>query len=131
MKIYLASFRETQYHGPGRLISVSPTKPENFNLSFAYKQFIPEQWISEGYDNLKIESQQKAANFFNEKYNEQLDKFKKALEEYCIANNKKQMEVLPFCDGDTLLSWERFGYNNYRGTIGSFLKSLGYEVFIR
>ena len=38
------------------------------------------------------------------------------------------MEVLPFKEGDTIASWERERYTNYRPLIGAFFEKLGYEV---
>jgi hypothetical protein len=45
--------------------------------------------------------------------------------------NKKLIELLPFEDGDTLLSWERYERQSYRPTVAAFLEKLGYEVQLR
>jgi hypothetical protein len=40
-------------------------------------------------------------------------------------------ELLPFNDGDTLLSWEREGHTSYRPLVADCLKKLGYKVILK
>jgi hypothetical protein len=44
------------------------------------------------------------------------------------SQNKTVQEILPFKDGDTLLSWELKGNLSYRSSVANTLRELGYEV---
>jgi hypothetical protein len=131
MKIYLASYKETNNHGFGRKISVAESKPPELDIKFIYKDFVPSNEIINNYYLNKNKNQDLAAKAFELEFSKQLDEFKGKLLKFCENNNKEPKEVLPFKDGDTLLSWERFGYSNYRKPISNLLESLGYEVILK
>lgn len=129
MKIFLASYFETDNHGPGRKIGISPSKPNDlsYDCDFLFKQISPGQLYWDYHKNKKTDAQA-AADIFNEQYENQLKNlFNEAILE-AKNQNKTIFEILPFKDGDTLLSWEKKGNISYRTTLAGYLREIGYEV---
>lgn len=131
MKLYLASYLEKHNFGSGELYAIANTKPNNFKLSQAYTFFIPAEGILEKYRKLQLENQKEAADYFNTAFSAQLDSFVDAVKAVHENEGTPIFELLPFKDGDTLLSWEREGYTSYRPMIAKCLKVLGYEVVLK
>lgn len=131
MKIYLASYLEKNNFGSGKLFAIAATKPDNLEIQEAYTFFIPAEGILINYKKAQLEDQVKAANYFNIAFKNQLDSFLEAV----LAVHEKEgtpiFELLPFNDGDTLLSWEREGFTSYRPLIADCLKKLGYSVILK
>ncbi len=131
MKIYLASYLEKHNFGPGKLFAIAGTKPSDLDIQEAYTFFIPAEGILNNYKKAQLEDQVKAANYFNLAFKNQLDSFIEAV----LAVNEKEgtpiTDLLPFNDGDTLLSWEREDFTNYRSFVADCLKKLGYETVLK
>lgn len=131
MKIYLASFLQPQFHGPGNKIAISDSKPDNFKINGAFVPFIPLRSVIDHYNNIKNENQEEAAKFFVSCFKQQLSEFLFELKEEAQKLNKEPKDILPFSDGDTLLSWERFERQSYRPIVAEFLESIGYNVELK
>jgi uncharacterized protein YeaO (DUF488 family) len=127
MKIYLASFYEQKNHGPGRKISVVKS-PKGQKVDGVLEYLSPSENIIEGYKNLQQSDQKLAAEFFVSSYKEQLDNFIDELRKTAEEERSTMMEQLPLKNGDTLLSWERHEYTNYRSILAEYLMDIGYEV---
>jgi len=131
LKIYLSSYLEKNNFGPGKLFAIAATKPDNLDIEEAYTFFIPAQGILENYKKTQLEDQTKASNYFNLAFKAQLESFVEAV----LAVNEKEatpiFELLPFSDGDTLLSWEREGFTSYRPIVAECLEKLGYEIILK
>jgi len=130
-KIYLASYMEKEFHGPGRKISIASSKPNDFKVDAAFKFFIPPEDIISEYKKIQKTSQENAVEFFAESYKKQLSDFFDAVKNAAKNNNTTIQDELPFEDGDTLLSWERSYRTSYRPTIAKFLSDAGYEVVLK
>jgi len=126
MKIYLASFLESENHGPGRKIAVA--NPGDKKVAGVLKYFMPSENILEAYKTLQGSDQKLAAEFFISSYRDQLEKFVNELQKAAKEENTTMIEQLPIQEGDTLLSWERYAYTNYRGILADYLLDIGYEV---
>lgn len=132
MKIYLASFLQHNNFGPGRLISIAVGKPKDLQIDFALEHLIPNEDLSENYKKFKIEkSVEFAAKYFEEQYKKDLDFFYSLVMEECKNNNCKPNDILGLQDGDTLLSWERFEFANYRKAVGELFVRFGFEVNVK
>jgi CRISPR/Cas system CSM-associated protein Csm2 small subunit len=129
MKLYLASFLEPENFGPGRKICIVKSnnidKEKYPNL---FEPLIPKAEFLNQYYTDKKENQEKAAKDFEENYRNQLRKLYSEIKQEAKNSNKNIIDILPFLEGDTLLSWERKEYSNYRKTTAVLLKHLGYEV---
>lgn len=68
-----------------------------------------------------------AENFING-FRDQLNDFVNKVIKYAAEFHKTPIELLPFQESDTLVSWERKANNNYRGLVAEALEKLGYEV---
>lgn len=130
-KIYLASYMEKEFHGPGRKISVASSKPDDFNVDAAFKFFIPPEDMISAYKELQKTSQDSASEFFSKSYEAHLSEFFDGVKNTSQNNNTTVQDELPFEDGDTLLSWERSFRTSYRPTIARFLTDAGYEVVLK
>lgn len=132
--IYLASYYETSNFGPGRIINVAGgNKPQYINhidVNKSFKPFIPEQEIATKYKKIISKTKNGASAFFVREYGLQLKKFENKIKKLAKEKNKSIQELLPFKNGDTLASWERKNYTNYRKMIGLTLINLGYKVII-
>lgn len=131
MKIYFASFLEPENCGPGKKYAIATSKPDNLDLDGKVSYLTPDDKLIENYKKKQFDDQKEAADYFNKSFYEQLKTVYVALKTEAKASNKSEMELLPFKDGDTLLSWEREGFSNYRGTVAALLKKIGYEVILK
>jgi hypothetical protein len=129
--LHFASFRETQYHGNGRKLAITTSKPDELKVDGAFKPFIPPQEMSDKYRELQLENQAKASDYFVSSFKRQLSDFFEQVREDAKKEGKTVMEMLPFRDGDTFLTWERFGYTSYRPLVAEFLQAEGYTVELK
>jgi hypothetical protein len=142
MKIYLASMLEPENFGSGKIYAIARTKPNELIVAGLYSHLTPKEEYIQNYKKMQLEydqnipesvlgAQTKASEYFNTVFYNQLKSFLIELNNAAKVENKTMMELLPFEDGDTLVSWERFGNTNYRGTVGGLLKKIGYEVIVK
>ena len=129
MQIFLASYFEEEYHGPGRRIGVSPGKPNNldYDCDFMFKHLSPGDLYWDYHKN-KNNDYETASKTFTSEYRKQLDEFKKEVINAANQEEKDPQSILPFEDGDTLLTWEKRGNVSYRTAIAQCLLDLGYDV---
>lgn len=130
MKIFLASFLQKENFGPsGRIISVtSGNKPSRINVDEIFLPLVPSQIIIDLYYKMKEENNPEAGKYFTDNYAGQLEVFAEEVLETAVQEQKSVMDLLPFQEGDTLCSWERAEFTNYRKTLATCLEKLGYEV---
>lgn len=129
MKIYLASYLQPENWGTGRKIAIEYNKNKDVPVDFVWESVIPSEDLSSNYIKFKFEKgAEYAGKYFEEQYSKDLNFFKRTLIEEAKEANKSVQEILGLEDGDTLLSWERFEYSNYRHTVKILLEDLGYEV---
>ena len=130
MKLYLASILEPENFGPGRLVGVANgNKPYNINIVCKYDHLTPKSSLQEQYySTLKEKSQQEASEGFVNGFVDQLNGFYNKVMTAAKSKNVSVISLLPFQDGDTLVSWERKANTHYRGLIAEVLKKLGYEI---
>ena len=142
MQLYLASMYEPENFGPGKVYAIARIKPLNLNVAGLYSHLTPKEEYVEKYKKMQIdydqnipasvlEAQKKAADYFKSVFYDQLKSFLIELNKAAKEENKKMMELLPFEDGDTLVSQEKEGNSNYRGMVGGLLKKIGYEVILK
>jgi hypothetical protein len=142
MKIYLASMLEPENFGSGKIYALARTKPDELEVAGLYAHLTPKDEFIEKYKQIQLdyiqdipesvsEAQVKASEYFNTVFYDQLKSFLIELNKAAKEENKKMVDLLPFEDGDTLVSWERFGNTNYRGTVGGLLKKIGYDVVVK
>ena len=131
MKIYFASFFEPENFGNGRKLAITTSKPDSFEVDGKLSYFTPSDELIQNYKNKQLNDQKEAADYFNKHFYDQLKLTYSDLNAYAKQINKTIMEVLPLKDGDTLLSWERHGFSNYRGTVAGLLKKIGYEIILK
>lgn len=144
MKLVLASYFEEENHGSGAKIGVSPGRPKdlNYDCDLSFPALSPEQVYWDYMDAkrkarmLEAEGRKPEAeammaeagvSFING-YRAKLDEFVKSVRETAEEEGAECFEVLPFQDGDTLLTWEAKGHQSYRSILAEYLKELGYEV---
>lgn len=131
MKLYLASFNEKENFGPGRLISIADgPKPDHVKCDLRFEPFIPPQELVDRYNRMAIEDRVHAGNMFVTEYTKQLDKFSAELTKAAKEEDTLVSMLLPFKDGDTLASWERAEFTNFRRLVAPYLKQCGYEVVV-
>lgn len=128
MKIYLASYFEPENHGHGRKISVSPSKPKDVKVDFKFIEFSPSKQIMDKYYQQRNENIKKAGEEFVSEYKGHLDFILNDLDSSAKENNTSIKNILPFQDGDTLLTWEKKGNTSYRSILAEYLIKIGYEV---
>lgn len=131
MKIYFSSFLEPENCGPGKKYAITTTKPEDFEVNGKVAYLTPGDDLIENYKNKQLSDQKEAADYFNKAFYEQLKSVFIKLKNQSLETGISMIELLPFEDGDTLLSWEREGNSNYRGTVAGLLKKIGYEVILK
>lgn len=131
MKIYLASYLEPENHGPGKKYGIHHQKPDDFKADGKVLYLTPAEELLGNYKNKQLIDQKEAADYFNKAFYEQLKSVYISLKTQGKDENKTIMDLLPFKDGDTLLSWERDGNSNYRGTVAALLKKIGYEIILK
>lgn len=129
MKLYLASFLEPDNWGNGRIISITEgNKPFKINVSSKFPPFTPPTSLIKSYNDLRIVDSEKATEKFVSAFSEQLSEYSKQVFEEGLSSNKSARDILPFKDGDTLCSWERKKFSNYRKLIAPVLETMGYDV---
>lgn len=127
--IYLASFLQKENFGPGRLISITENgKPRDIEVGLIFKPFTPPYSLVQKYNNMRVSQPKEASDMFVAAYIEQLDAFMEVLKLDAQNENKTMVEMLPFQDGDTLVSWERAEYTNYRKILAPYLEKMGFEI---
>ena len=130
-KLHLAAFMEAENHGPGKKIAISDSKPDDFNVDGAFEAFIPANGLVDTYKKKQTESQEEASKIFVNAYSQQLDKFFAEAREDAKERKCKVTDLLPFEDGDTLLSWERANYTSYRPILARYLKENGFSIDLK
>lgn len=134
MKLFLASFLEKENFGPGAIISIcNGTKPKYIDVKRQFTFFIPDKKTIDQYYDLRVKDEKTASEFFVDAYKKQLDDVVQSMFEELSESSEKVSTVrdlLPFKDGDTLCSWEREKFNNYRSILAPYLEKLGYEVVL-
>jgi hypothetical protein len=141
MLLVLASYFEPENHGTGRKIGISPGKPrqeqideacdkkgvETYSGDAQFLKFSPGE-VYWDYHKMRKAGNENAGSVFREKYKAQLDGFFNQLKEDAKDQGKEPTELLPFQDGDTLLTWERKGNLSYRAILAGYLRDIGYDV---
>jgi hypothetical protein len=129
MKIWLASVLEPENFGTHRVISIAYSEPRLTKTIGVFEPLIPLQEYQDKYKKEKDINFEKAKSEFIENYSNQLNNFFQNLQMKSLAENEKNIiDLLPFEDGDTLVSWERQENYNYRSIAATFLEKCGYEV---
>lgn len=129
MKIVLASYFEQDNHGEGRKIGVSPGKPDtiDYECEFQFEPFSPGDLYWDYHKN-KRDDYEGAGKAFVEGYRAQLEEFVEELTSEAESQGKTPIDILPFEDGDTLLTWEKKGNTSYRSMLADYLRDIGYDV---
>jgi len=131
MKLYLASYLETHNFGEGRIINIANgDKPDHVECDLVFPHLIPSKEITIKYRDESLKDYKKAGPAFVKSFKEELELFVKDVEDACKEDKKNPQEILPFKENDTLASWERKHFNNYRGYVAECLEKLGYEVVL-
>jgi hypothetical protein len=129
MKVFLASILEPDNFGPGRVIGVYyGDKPKNLNIDYLFEPFTPSCDLLDSYYEMVNKDPEQAGSYFVSKYQEQLDLCYSDLVSLSKSSNDNIVDLLPFNDGDTLVSWERSYNTHYRGQLAEFMVKLGFEV---
>ncbi len=126
-KLVLASFFEEESHGSGRKIAISPSKPKDIQCDLKFDALSPGDLYWD-YHKYKKDDPEIAGKAFDKQYRAQLDKFVTDLQAEADKEGKTIFDILPFQDGDTLLSWEKGGHMTYRTIVAEYLRKLGYEI---
>lgn len=127
MKLVLASYFEEENHGPGRKIGITSGKPNGVDCDFKFAPLDPGQLYWD-YKNNRDLDPKKAAEAFVNGYRQQLKSFVDDVRQNASSEEMDIFDVLPFEDGDTLLSWEHGGHLSFRAITAEYLRELGYEV---
>lgn len=125
MKLVLASYFQPEYHGTGRKIGVSPGKPRDIECESVFAPLVPNNYW-DYHANKKTDPD--AGRKFVEGYNAQLEDFVKEVKTEAESQGKTVQDLLPFKDGDSLLTWEKKNNLSYRAILAKYLTKLGYEV---
>lgn len=132
MKLYLASFLEPENFGPGRLIGIANgNKPRDIKVDVTFPHLIPPVSLMERYRKLGLQNKSEASKMFVEEFTKQLDNFSISVIKQAEEKGKKPIDILPFKEGDTLASWERVKFSNYRSLVATALEKLGFEVVLK
>ena len=139
MKIYTASYWEPDFHGPGRKIGISPSKPNNlmdecgYECDLCFRDLSPEDvyWdyhkakkaAGDDDDLLKV-----AGDNFVDSYQERLNNLGASYIKHARETGKSIQDLIGLEEGDTLLSWERGGHRTFRTHTAAFLREMGYDV---
>lgn len=131
MKLFLASFLQKENFGPGTVISIcNGSKPKNIEVKQQFKHFIPSQDLINTYYDVLPTDKDNASKIFVSGYQKQLEQIINSIQEEAVKKGTSPIDLLPFKDGDTLCSWERAQFNNYRKILAPYLEKLGYEVIL-
>ncbi len=134
MKLVLASYFQPEFHGPGKKIGISPGKPNNlmgqyrYDCESVFEPFTPSADVYWEYQKKKRVDPEGAGKAFRDAYRDKLESVIKKAKEIAEASNCELLEVVPFEDGDTLLTWEHKGHTTYRTMLAEYLREIGYEV---
>ena len=129
MKLYLASFLEPHNFGPGRVISIANgDKPDHIECDQVFPWLVPSIETTKQYRDESLNNPKVAGKNFVDRFTSELDAFMDELTETCKKDGVTPQDILPFEDGDTLASWERADFTNYRRLVAPYLEKLGYEV---
>lgn len=128
IRLVLASFFQEEFHGPGRKIGIVPSKPAVIADCYLVARWLSPEGLYWEYHNNKKAGNEKAGEIFTAAYKEKLDSLVQEIKEEAEKTNKSVFDVLPFMDGDTLLSWEKKENISYRPIVAEYLRQLGYEV---
>lgn len=134
IKLYLASFLEPENFGPGRVIGIANgSKPKHIDVDLMFEYLIPSHELMMKYRKLSggNNKSKEASKVFVSEYSKQLETFEKDVLRIAKDKGKEPIDVLPFKNGDTLASWERERYTNYRTLICPVLKRLGFDVILK
>lgn len=130
MKIYLASFLESENFGPGRIIGIANgNKPKYIDVELVFPPFIPTNELMDEYN--KTSNKSKAGEIFEKDFAQQLNDFVEKVKKTAKEEGKEPADILPFIEGDTLASWEREQNTNYRKAVGKALIKLGYDIVLK
>lgn len=127
MKLIMASFFQEENHGTGRKIGISPKKPDDASCDNRFDPLNPGDLYWD-YHKSKRDDPKGAGDKFVKAYVEQCEKFVAEVRTAAKEQGTKVFDILPFEDGDTLLSWENQGHMTYRSIAADALRELGYEV---
>lgn len=117
--------------GNGRKISITyGSKPHNISVSSIFEPFAPSTDLINEYNSLRTSEPEKASKLFISSYTKQLESFFANLDKEANEAKCSMVELLPFKDGDTLCSWERKEFTNFRKILAPFLERAGYEVLL-
>lgn len=131
MKLFLASFLEKENFGPGRIISITASgKPRDINVGDIFLPLTPSMDLIGRYNETAQKNKLEAGQLFVTEYKNQLSDFFNKLESARDDANTNITDLLPFEDGDTLCSWERKNFTNYRSILSPFLEKMGYQVVL-
>lgn len=131
MKIFLASFLQPQNFGPGRIIGiVNGARPKDVKVDVVFEPLTPPVELINTYNELRPKDGKAAGEMFVSKYTEQLEGFYESVRQAAAEAGEDITNLLPFQDGDTLASWERAEYTNYRKLLAPFLEKMGYQVVL-
>lgn len=131
MKLHLASFMQPENFGEGRIISITfGSKPNNISVKSIFEPFAPPTSLINEYNSLRTSDPEKASKLFITSYTEQLESFFNDLVKESEKEGCSVINLLPFKDGDTLCSWERKDFTNFRKILAPFLEKVGYEVVL-
>ncbi len=129
MKIFLASFLEPENFGPGKVIGVANgSKPTDVRCDSVFPPLIPTNETMKTYNDMSVNDPKNASNVFVKSFTDQLEDFRAKVQKAADDSGKSPTDILPFSEGDTLASWEREAFTNYRPLIASCLKRLGFDV---
>lgn len=129
MKLYLASFLQKENFGPGKIYSICHgQKPQGVNVDQIFLHVTPKTELIDRYYSMRETDPKQAGETFTAGYQAQLQEFVDNVVRDAGEEGVTPPELLPFADGDTLCSWERSQYTNYRKILVPFLEKLGYEV---
>ena len=132
MKLFLASFLERDNFGPGKVIAIidprGNNKPDDIKCDSFFKPFTPSAELVDSYQGMRGNDPAGAADMFTSTYTDQLESFFKEVSEDAEKEGKTIQDLLPFKNGDTLVSWERGAFTNYRRILGPILEKMGYIV---
>lgn len=130
--LYLASFLQPENFGPGIIYGiVNGAKPSDIKVDLVFKPFTPSIDFINSYNEIRITKPKEASDLFVFKYKQQLENFLIKVKETLPIDSSDLTELLPFKDGDTLASWERFEFTNYRKILAPYLVELGYKVNLK
>ena len=103
-------------------------KPSDVKCDTVFPPLIPTNEIMSTYEDMRVNDSKNASGTFVKSFTEQLEKFRVSVQKAADDAGKPATEILPFVDGDTLASWEREAYTNYRPLIAACLTKLGYDI---